>query len=332
MLSPDVRVEGFTAEEWLRLADVARAPESVAPTSARARGGVVALTAQGRLRKLFSTTRGRIDTSGHAWPMELSELAERHGARWAVELGAGSLDRLADRFGERLRPADTYLSQMLELFAVLRELEVDGSVRVFPWPVAEWPIPTERAVVRALDALCPVGRVALLGVFARGELHTAIAARRGAQGIDAIIGPGELRQEMGLLSGDWERDYRFLAAAAERVVGPLALGCFGELYTFQSLSRSEAPGAWAQAVAARDIVLSPATPGIAVPLGLDAGRALWSSVRGIAERFGASEWLPGPGRLAPTLERGFSAFEADIRAWLGFDPLKLLVRLLSQRS
>jgi hypothetical protein len=331
MLSPDVRVEGFTAEQWHRLAEVARAPGGPAP-SARPRGGVVALTTEGRLGTLFSTLKGHIDLAQQPWPIGLEELAARHGARWAMELGAGSLDALADRVADRLRPADTFLSQTLELFAALRELEAEGKLHVFPWPVAQWPIPTERAVVRALDALCPVGRVALLGVFARGELYTAIAVRRGVRGIDAIIGPSDLAQEMGLVSGDWERDYRFLAAATERSVGPLALGCFGELFTFQSLSRSETNGAWASAVAARDIVLSPATPGVAVPLGLDAGRALWSSVRGIAERFGASEWLPAAGRLAPSIERGFSVFEADIRAWLGFDPLKLLVRLLAPRG
>lgn len=331
MLSPDVRVEGFSAEEWLRLTHVLRAPnklESVGPGGA---GGVVAVTTSGRLRKLVSTRTGRIDLSRQSWPIELEELAALHGARWAVELTTGSLERLADRFAERLRPADTYLSQVLELLLVLRELEISGEVKMWPWPVAEWPIPTERAFVRALDALCPQGRVAVLGVFARGELYTAVAARRGARGIDAIMGPDELRPFMGLLSGDWQRDYRFLADAAERAVGPLGLGCFGELYTFQSLANSPA-GAWAQAVASREIVLSPVTPGVAVPLGLDAGRAVWAQVRGFAERFGASEWLGAAGRLGPTLERGMPLFENDVKTWLGFDPLRLLSRLLSRHE
>ena len=176
-----------------------------------------------------------------------------------------------------------------------------------------------------------MGRVALLGVFARGELYTAIATRRGARGIDALVGPDELRATMGLLSGDWQRDYRFLAEATERTVGPVGLGCFGELYSFQSLSGA-APGAWSQAVAAREIVLTPVTPGLAIPLGLDAGRAVWAQVRGIAERFGASEWLGAAGRFGPALDRGLPMFENDIKTWLGFDPLRLLSRLLSRHD
>ncbi|MFZ5891901.1 MAG: hypothetical protein ACOY0T_12675 [Myxococcota bacterium] len=330
MLSPDVRVEGFSAEEWLRIGHVFSPSQAPVATHAR-RGGVVALTTEGKLRKLVSTRRGRLEHAAQVWPCELSELAALHEASWAVELTTGSLDLLADRFAERLRPADTYLSQTLEFLFVLRELEASGHVRVWPWPVAEWPIPTERAVVRALDSLCPIGRVALLGVFARGALYSAVAVRRGARGIEAIVGPGELRPHMGLLSGDWQRDYRFLAEATEKVVGPLALGCFGELYTFQSLAGS-APGSWALAVAGREVVLSPVTPALAVPLGLDAGRAVWASLRGFAERFGASDWLDAASRLRPAREFGLPAFEADIKAWLGFDPLRLLSRLMARDS
>lgn len=328
MLSPDVRVSGFSAEEWLRIAHVFRPAAPAEREISGPRGGVVAVSTGNILRKLFSTTSGRLDPRACPWPASLADLAARHDARWAVQLSTGSLEELADRFGERMRPADTYLSQVLELLLVLRELEAASKVRVWPWPVAEWPIPTERAVVRALDATCPVGRTALLGVFARGELYTAIAAHRGPRGIDAIFGPGEFRPSMGLLSGDWQRDYRFLAEAADRALGPLALGCFGELYSFQSLAAAPA-GSWASAVASREIVLSPVTPGLAVPLGLDAGRALFAQVKGLAERFGGAEWLGAAGRLSPILGRGMPAFEADVKAWLGFDPLKLLSRLLA---
>lgn len=329
MLSPDVRVSGFTAEEWLRLSHAFRSPGRAEPSPAAPSGGVVALTTGTRLRKLVSTRTGRIELNGQSWPCPLSELAARHQARWAVELSTGALEHFADRFAERLRPADTYLSQLIEFFVVLRELESSGELTVYPWPVAEWPVPTERAVVRTLDALCPVDRVALLGVFSRGELYTAIAARRGPRGIDAIIGPQALRPLMGLLSGDWQRDYRFLSEAAEKTLGPLALGCFAELYTLQALS-SAAPGAWAAAAAARDVVFAPISPGLAVPLGLDAGRAVWASVRGLAERFGAGQWLAAGESLGPAFARGMPAFEQDIKAWLGFDPLRLLARLLAR--
>lgn len=327
MLSPDVRVEGFSSEQWLRLGEVF-GPSSGPREPQLAQGGIVAVTTDGRLRKLLSTRSGRLELATEPWPSTLPELAARHGASWAVKLTTGSLERLAERFAERLRPDDTYLSQILELLRVLQEIEAGGGLEVWPWPVAEWPIPNERAVVRALDALCPEGRVALFGIFERGTLYTALAARRGPRGVDAIVGPGEIEPAMGLLSGDWQRDYRFLSEATERVLGPLAFGCFGELYTFQSLMRNAPAGAWAAAVAARDIVLAPISPALAVPLGLDAGRVLVRSVRDLAERVGAKAWLPS---LAPALGKGLPFFETDIKAWLGFDPLRLLSRLMRNR-
>jgi hypothetical protein len=50
----------------------------------------------------------------------------------------------------------------------------------------------------------------------------------------------------------------------------------------------------------------------------------------LAERFGAREWL-GADKLRFPFERGTPVFEADIKAWLGFDPLRLLA-LLSRRG
>jgi hypothetical protein len=182
-----------------------------------------------------------------------------------------------------------------------------------------------------MDALCPVGRSAVVGVFDRGELYTALALHRAPKGIDAIVGPQELRPALGLLSGDYRRDAHYLGAAVEKVVGPLALGCYGELSTFQALADAPAAGAWATAVIARDIVLEPASPGVAVPLGLDAGRALLSGVRGLVERFGGAGFLRSD-RLVSTLERGVPLFVDDVQARLGFDPLKFLARLLARRD
>ena len=58
------------------------------------------------------------------------------------------------------------------------------------------------------------------------------------------------------------------------------------------------PGAWAAAVAAREVVVSPVTPGVVLPLGLDAGRVAFRELRSLAARLGASEWLSkeGPAR------------------------------------
>ena len=87
------------------------------------------------------------------------------------------------------------------------------------------------------DAICPAGQSVLIGVFKKGRLHTALAARRGPHGFDRVVGPSVLRREMGLVSGDWTRDYRYLTRAAEACVGTgVCLGCFAELATLQELN------------------------------------------------------------------------------------------------
>jgi len=112
-------------------------------------------------------------------PLEVIRAGTVHPGKYLVLVG-GLTNRLADRFADRLRPADTYLSQVLEFLLVLRELEASRDLSMWPWPVAEWPIPTERAFVRAMDALCPAGRVALLGVFGLAAVRREAPRRRSA--------------------------------------------------------------------------------------------------------------------------------------------------------
>ena len=325
MITQDVSFEGFTASDWQRLADVFRAPtSSLEPRAVQEqpdRGGVVAVTTGNRLRKLVHTKRGRLELGSVEWPMKLPELAGRYGASWAVELAAGALEELVERFSERLRPRQEYLEQALELARALRELEAEGLVAMWPKRFSDIPVPGSRVINTALDMFCADGRALALGVFRHGELYTGLVARRRGMGFDRIVGPDELRAEMGLLSGDFRRDYRHFAAAAEREVAPLSLGVFGELLTFQALARDPAPGAFALAVAARDLLIAPVSAGLAVPLGLDVGRAAFAGLRGLAERFGAG------GALAPMLGRAEEFVSRDLSAILGFDPWAALVSL-----
>lgn len=329
MLTQDVSFEGFTATDWQRLADVFRAPNfgggsEVGEAAPVARGGVVAVTTGNRLRKLVHTRRGRLDARQADWPMKLPQLAGSYDASWAVELSAGALEELVERFADRLRPRQEYLEQALELARALRELEAEGLVAMWPKRFADIPVPGSRVIGTALDLLCGEGRAMALGVFRHGELYTGLVARRRGLGFDRIVGPDELRSEMGLLSGDFRRDYRHFAAAAERTVAPLAVGAFGELLTFQALARDPAPGAFALAVAARDLLISPVSPALAVPLGLDVGRAAFAGLRGLAERFGAG------GALGPLFGRAEDFMSRDVSALLGFDPWAALVGLFER--
>ena len=335
MLTRDVAFDGFTHEQWVLLSRAFRPAKVATPEGGdreRPRGGLVAVTTGSVLRKLVSTRTGRIDVKEQPWPESLEALAARHAARWAAEIAAGALEEVADRFGERLSPGQDMTAQALELFGILRELEAEGAISVWPWRLADWPVPSEKAVLRALDLLCPSERALVLGVFDQGALATCLVARRRGGGFDRIAGPDELGREMGLLSGDFRRDHRHLTAAVERRIARVAVGCYGELATFQRLAEVDAPGAWAQAVAARDVVVSPVSPGVAVPLGIDAGRVAFRELRSLAARLGASEWLSREGPIAQaltSLEKP-AWLDKDVREFLGFDPWRLFLRLVNR--
>ena len=325
MITQDVSFEGFTATDWQRLADVFRAPGQAGVEVASAtRGGVVAVTAGNRLRKLVHTRRGRLDVRGSEWPLKLPALAGRYDASWAVELSSGALEDLVERFSERLRPGQQYLEQALLLARALRELEAEGLIAMWPKRFADIPVPGPRMIDTALDLFCGDGRAVALGVFRHGELYTGLVARRRGPGFDRIVGPDELRSEMGLLSGDFRRDYRHFAAAAERLVAPLSVGAFGELLTFQALAKEPAPGAFALAVAARELLISPVSPALALPMGLDIGRAALAGLRGLAGRLGAG------GAFGPMLGRAEEFVSRDLSALLGFDPWAALVKLFER--
>jgi hypothetical protein len=328
MLTADVRVEGFDVPDWMALRDIF----SGASAASGHTGGLVAWTQGERITKLVSTARGRLDPSGLPASAPLGALAEGYGARWAVRLDRGAAAELSDRFARSLESTDDLLGQALKLAKAVRELAEEGVLETYPRDARTLAFPSERIVLRALDVVCPVGKTVLLAAFDGAEVLTSLALHRGEHGIDRIVGPALVRREMGLVSGDWARDSRGLSRAVSLGVGPLSLGCFGQAETFRRLLRDTTPGAWATAVAARDVLFTPVTPALAIPLGLDVGRAAVVVARDLAARFGLSSWLAADGPLRPALERVREvAGSAELASALGFDPVALLRELFGAR-
>jgi hypothetical protein len=166
-----------------------------------------------------------------------------------------------------------------------------------------------------------------LGMFKDGELWTAFIARRRGQGFDVIAGPDEIRPHMGLLSGDWRRDYRHLVRAVEDVYAPLSLGCFSEVDTFRALQVDARPGAWGRAAAVRDVILSPIAAPVGLALGVDGARYAFENLKRVTGR------VAPLARLEPMLAQmrarlGSAAGEKDVSHVLGFDPMHVLRQLL----
>ncbi|MGA7123479.1 MAG: hypothetical protein WBY94_25475 [Polyangiaceae bacterium] len=343
MLTPDVRFEGWTTEAWLRFLRIWQ-PRAVAERDPTApQGGVIVVHDDGEILKLLHTRQGRLDPgSVHAQdegeeqalalragrPSALAQLARLHSASWAIGMRLGALDEVMERFGARARRGDDLTTQALMLVGIAREMLDEGAITAWPQRLRGVPLPTPAIVRRTLDALCPDGRAIALGLFDAGDLWTAFVARRRGPAFDVFAGPDELRPALGLLSGDWRRDYRHLARAVEDRYGPLGFGCFAELETFRGLQTDGRPGAWSRAVAVRDVVITPMPAGVRVAIGFDGARFALQGLMSLTGRI-----VPAA-LLAPLVDGARSRIAKltgkDVGALLGFDPLAVLRGLLER--
>jgi hypothetical protein len=343
VLTQDARFEGFTTEDWVRFVRLWQPRASHDLDATRPRGGVVVVHEDGEVLKLLHTQTGRLDPRAPVRPADggdgsqalalrvehpgaLAQLAREHNASWALGMRLGALDEVMERFGAGVRRGDDLTAQALLLVGIARDMIAEGAMTMWPQRLRGLPVPTPQVVRRTLDALCPDGRAITLGLFDGGDLWTAFVARRRGPGFDVIAGPEELRPALGLLSGDWRRDYRHLERAVEGRYAPVGFGCFAELATFRSLQTDGRPGAWSRAVAVRDVVIAPMPAAVGLAVGVDGARyalhGLWSLTGRIAPL----------AAIGPMLEaaraRVASITGKDVGTLLGFDPLAALRSLL----
>jgi hypothetical protein len=294
----------------------------------RAQGLVLALHDGGKLRKLLHSQVGRLrlDDLERHWPITAEELANRHDASWAISLQRGALEDIMEGLGARIQRQDDLTQQMLTLLSLIQGQLAAGRIDLWPHRLHGIPMPTKAMIESTLDTVCPAGKTMVLGLFDGDALWTSVALRRGDQGIDLILGPDQIRGQLGLLSGDFRRDHRHLARFVADYAGPLSLGCFAEHQTFRALEVDPTPGAWALAVAVRDVVLHPVPAAMAVPLGLDVGRAALSALRELAAR------LDPAGVLTPTIAaiRDVTLGQRQVDEVLGFNPFDVLRMLLAR--
>jgi hypothetical protein len=295
----------------------------------RPRGGIIAIHDGRRVRKMLHTGKGRVDIPRERCPMALPEMARDHNASWAMAAHAGALDEVMERFGARSRRGQDLAEQALTLIAIAREMITEGAIDHWPRRLRGVPPPTDAMVRRAMDAVCPAGKAIVLGMFQDGELWTAFIARRRAANFDVIAGPDELRREMGLLAGDWRRDYRHLVRAVEERYAPIAFGCFAEVETFRSLQVDSRPGAWARAMLVRDVILSPIPVAVGLALGADGARYAFEHVRVITNKLDPFGFMD-PVLRGVRARLGSAAGDKDVSGTLGFDPMAALRALLKR--
>ena len=305
---------------------------------------MVVVHEDGEILKLLHTRQGRLDpTSGapppadageraialHAGhPSALGPLARAHHASWALGMRLGALDEVMERLGARVRRGDDLTAQSLLLVTIVRDMITEGAIALWPQRLRGVPIPTPQVARRTLDALCGDGKAIALGLFDAEGLWTAFVARRRGPAFDVIAGPDELRPALGLLSGDWRRDYRHLARAVEERYAPLGFGCFAELATFRALQTDGRPGAWTRAVAVRDLVIAPMPAAVGVAIGFDGARYAMQALKVLTGRI-APLAAVGP-MIDAARARVAERTGKDVGALLGFDPLAALRALLQR--
>ncbi|WP_394834028.1 hypothetical protein LVJ94_46740 [Pendulispora rubella] len=331
MLTADVRFEGWKTEDWSRFLDLWK-PRAVKveaePT--RPRGGVIAIVEKDTVVKLIHTAKGRIapppPPAPDGPPFSLAELAGSQHASWGIAAERGALDEVMERFGARARRGDDITQQALLLVTIVREMIREGGIESWPRRLHGVPVPTAPMIDRTIGSICADGHTIALGMFKDEELWTAFVARRRGRGFDVLAGPDELRPAMGVLSGEWRRDYRHLVRAVEDHYGPLSLGFFAEVERFRELQIDPRPGAWGRAVALRDVVVTPIPSAVGLALGVDVSRYALEGLRNFTQRIG---WFdPVVQSLRKRLGSAATGADVTVSGTLGFDPMAALRALL----
>src|SRR5579883_2251191 len=129
VLTPDVRFEGWTTEDWLRFLRLWQPRAAPDRAAARPRGGVVVVHDEGEVLKLLHTVHGRLDPASSRPPAAeadsralalrtgqvsaIVQLARAHEAGWALGVRLGALDEIMERSGARARRGDDLTAQSL---------------------------------------------------------------------------------------------------------------------------------------------------------------------------------------------------------------------------
>jgi len=325
VITEDFRFEGFDANAFKRLVQLFGG--NAAPIERMPGLLVIVLDAEGQPCAAMVTGRGPVDVGAFEGPEQLAELCARLNVLAAVLIEDGALTELVENAAEAMRFDEDYVQHWLSMVRATRALEDDG--RILWWPRrSHLPIPTPAMLNRAIDLVLPPRRSFVIALWEGETLWTGCAIERADKDLTRMVGPDFLLEWAGPLAGDFRRDHRTLTRAVSTAMAPVHLGLFAQREAFQALLRSAEPGAWATAVAMRDIIIAPAAPYVHVALGADALRAAGKRT---AQAFGGIDLASYVGPFA-ALARQRVARVSSLTNILGFNPLSALASRLRKSS
>jgi hypothetical protein len=328
VLSANLRVTGYDSVSWLRLLSLFEVQPGRGGAGDERRQGtlVVVEDEQGAACAAFISDRGHVATDGYASRADLARLCEEHGVRRGVALRAGTIEELTERAAEQILATDDYAAQWLALVRIARDLRREGALEL--WPQRDdLPLPSAQMLTRAVDVILPDEHAFAMVLWEETELWTALVLRRRAAEIDLIAGPELVLDVVGPLGGDYRRDHRAVSRALSASIAPLHLGLYAQRQRFERLLRNAEPGAWAKAIALREVIIDPAPAYVHVAAGADALRA---TARKTSELFGHLDLELVSALFEPVARfaREQVMHVASVTGLLGFNPLQALARKL----
>jgi hypothetical protein len=326
VLSTNLRVTGFDAVTWGRFISLFESRRRRARDDHRNSYGVVVVVEDpnGGACAAFIGDRGPIPCDQYKSREDLAALCAEHGVRRGIALKLGTIEELTERATPQMLRTDDYAGQWLALLSAARELEREGSLYFWPAPRNVVPLPTPQLVTRALDVVLPDEHSFVAALWEDAELWTALVLRRRGGQFDLIGGPELVLDTVGPLSGDFRRDHRAVSRAISTSIAPLQLGIYTQRRRFERLLREAEPGAWAKAVALREIIIDSSPAYVNIAVGADALRA---TARRTGELLGGIDFLSF---LEPWTRyaREQISHVTSVSGMLGFNPLQVLARRL----
>lgn len=317
MIDRDLRFYGFSAEQWIRLVSLWTRDDSGA-TRFGSGSVVVVVDGEGDVSAAFHTERGVIEPSTNIDMHDPRALCEHYLAARAFVLTDGVMETLVERAAMHVSMRDNYAGQWLGFLQVARDLAAEGKLKTWPGSIAAWRIPSAYSVARGLDALLPDNTSLTLVLWKQTAVWTSLTLSKRAGVIEHMVGHEALQQWTGPMGGDYRRDYRPIARGISRHLAPLHVGLFAEVEMFRRLLADPSPGAWARAIAVRDVIVYPSPGYVAVAVGADAMRAVAQRSALALARVDFAGWLAP---LSEVTRRALGA-APDIGSRLGIESLR----------
>jgi hypothetical protein len=326
VLSANLRVTGYDSVTWMRLLSLFERRQARRDGVAKARSGLLVIVEdeRGAVCAAFLSDRGSVAIEDYKSRADLARLCDEHRAAAGIAMRLGTIEELTERAAEHVLRTDDYAAQWLALLQAARELEREGALQFWPEREGRLALPSPQMINKAFDVLLPDEHAFAAVLWDETELWTALVLRRRGGQIDLVGGPELVLDVVGPLGGDYRRDHRAVSRAISEAVAPVQVGLYAQRRRFERLLRNAEPGAWAKAIALREVIIDPSPAYVHVAVGADALRATARKTTQLLGGIDVASLFEPAARFA----REQIMHVASVTGTLGFNPLQVLARKL----